>query len=727
LNLRNSEEEKKIDEMLPKRKKDTLSKFKNFYLFIILLFIFINRVRSTTVEFEAGDEKTEKRYQVAKFNFAEVSSVYAITLWILIGSLAKIGFHLFHKITDKIPESCLLIIIGLIVGGLFYASKVADEKSYVLNSATFFLFLLPPIILEAGYFMPNRPFFNNVGTILILAFLNTIFNTFTIGFTLWGFSFTPLYGGVKFGLIDCMVFASLISSVDPVAVLATFVEINVNDMLYIIVFGESLLNDGVSVVLYRLFYAFAEIGQENIIVVDGVLGCVSFLVVALGGTLIGIIFGLIASFTTKYTEKTPVLEPLIVITIAYLSYLTAEMTSTSSILAITACGMFMKQYVEFNVSKKSNATIEFILKMAASIMETIIFMFMGLSTISDQHSWNTGFVLITIVCCCVYRFIGVLIFANLSNSKRLMKLQFTDMLIMSYGGIRGAIAFALALVLDENKIPRKKEFVTATIAVVMFTVFVQGTTIGALVNYLKIKRKETEEPTASAKLTNRLIDHVMSSLEVISGVAGKHATRNKVRQFDRKYLKPLLLREFLSNDEKLLVTFKKINELNMARMAENPKLSQNNNSNQEFTNISLEPSGVEENVTSPIPSRNKRRLTIFPGSKSSKPKDDIKDLLDTAMYTAERRPTLYFPNVDDEDNDEYLTRRRKSRSGSVFNFDKRRESKLASINLNRRKSKSAIKYIDEVNEENANDFRLQVANNFKQRPVSPSFELNERI
>lgn len=61
----------------------------------------------------------------------------------------------------------------------------------------------------------------------------------------------------------------------------------------------------------------------------------------------------------------------------------------------------------------------------------------------------------------------------------------------------------------------------------MFTVFIQGTTIGALVKYLKIKKKETEEPTASAKLTNRLIDHVMSSLEVITGISGKNELRNK--------------------------------------------------------------------------------------------------------------------------------------------------------------------------------------------------------
>ena len=81
-----------------------------------------------------------------------------------------------------------------------------------------------------------------------------------------------------------------------------------------------------------MFAAFSEMG-DNLQPVDYALGATSFLVVALGGTFIGIIFGIIASYTTKFTEHTPVLEPLIIISIAYLSYLTAEMTSTSGILA----------------------------------------------------------------------------------------------------------------------------------------------------------------------------------------------------------------------------------------------------------------------------------------------------------------------------------------------------------------------------------------------------------
>ena len=70
-------------------------------------------------------------------------------------------------------------------------------------------------------------------------------------------------------------------------------------------------------------------------------------------------------------------------------------------------------------------------------------------------------------------FVGVALFANIANIRRLVELTRIDMLIMSYGGLRGALAFALALVLGENITARKQEFITAAIVVVLFTVFVQ--------------------------------------------------------------------------------------------------------------------------------------------------------------------------------------------------------------------------------------------------------------
>ncbi|CAF1098206.1 unnamed protein product, partial [Didymodactylos carnosus] len=443
--------------------------------------------------------------------------------------------------------------------------------------------------------------------------------------------------------------------VDPVAVLATFTEIHVNDMLYIVVFGESLLNDAVSVVLYRMFDAFARIGQENLIPLDIVLGCLSFFVVALGGVLIGIIFGVVACFTTKFTEHTPVLEPLIILVYAYLSYLTSEMVSVSGILAITFCGMVMKQYVSFNISKKSDATTEYVLKMLSSIMETIIFMFMGLSTVSDHHSWNTGFVLITLLACLVFRVIGIAIFANIANCWRLLELTRIDMLIMSYGGLRGAIAFALALILDENKIPRKKEFVTATIAVVFFTVFIQGITIGPLVKLLNVRRKQIEEPTMSAKLTNRMMDHVMTCLEEISGSGGSNSLRDKCRNLDRNYFKRWLLRETPQEkmDIKLLQTFKKINMQSAMKLHDTskglvPPVHPSPSS------ASLKPESTYANMSQLFAANLQHEQTVpdlmlFEAQQSEQQLDDAKmhHFLDANMFIARPRAPIHLRSKDE--------------------------------------------------------------------------------
>jgi len=89
------------------------------------------------------------------------------------------GFHMAPRLNKIFPESCLLIVVGVIVGLLlFQASSVHVSP---LTPDTFFLYMLPPIILDAGYFMPNRLFFDHLGTILLFAVLGTIFNTMSIG------------------------------------------------------------------------------------------------------------------------------------------------------------------------------------------------------------------------------------------------------------------------------------------------------------------------------------------------------------------------------------------------------------------------------------------------------------------------------------------------------------------------------------------------------------------
>ena len=106
----------------------------------------------------------------------------------------------------------------------------------------------------------------------------------------------------------------------------------------------------------------------------------------------------------RFSNHARVLEPLFVFTMAYLSYLTAEIFHMSGILAITFCGITMKNYVERNVATKSQTTIKYAIKMLSSSSETIIFMFLGVATIHDNHNWNWWFVTFTIIFCTLFRF-----------------------------------------------------------------------------------------------------------------------------------------------------------------------------------------------------------------------------------------------------------------------------------------------------------------------------------
>lgn len=112
-------------------------------------------------------------------NDHSIGTPFIISVWILSASIAKIGFHKAPRLNQIFPESCLLIVIGVFIGVLLHYGSRLDVSPLTPN--TFFLYMLPPIIFDAGYFMPNRLFFENLGTILLMAVVGTIFNIFAIG------------------------------------------------------------------------------------------------------------------------------------------------------------------------------------------------------------------------------------------------------------------------------------------------------------------------------------------------------------------------------------------------------------------------------------------------------------------------------------------------------------------------------------------------------------------
>ncbi|GBM69266.1 Na(+)/H(+) exchanger protein 7, partial [Araneus ventricosus] len=238
-------------------------------------------------------------------------------------------FHHAEFLSSILPESCMLIVLGIIVGTIVHFTH-SREMLPQFTPKAFFLFLLPPIVLESSYSLHDRAFFSNLGTIVLYAVVGTILNCFIIGLALYGLTAYEAVGGINLHLVECLVFSALISAVDPVAVLAIFQEIGVNKNLYFLVFGESLLNDAVTIVLYMMMVGFSK--ADYITAEQIGLGFAAFICVSLGGLAIGILMGVVTALITKHTEDVRVVEPLAMLGIAYLSYLLAEMVHFSGII-----------------------------------------------------------------------------------------------------------------------------------------------------------------------------------------------------------------------------------------------------------------------------------------------------------------------------------------------------------------------------------------------------------
>ncbi|KAF0287366.1 Sodium/hydrogen exchanger 1 [Amphibalanus amphitrite] len=498
-------------------------------------------------------------FEVGKVDFEHVRAPFVIGCWILIAGLAKMAFHSVPQLSRMVPESCLLIGLGIGVGAFLYACLGDIEASHHLDPDTFFLYMLPPIILDAGYFMPNRLFFDNLGTILLLAVVGTVFNTFAIAGGLYVVGLSGVYG-VETSLLDIFIFSALISAVDPVAVLAVFEEIQVNEVLYILVFGESLLNDAVTVGLYHMFEEYMILGHSAFRMTDIGKGFVKFASAAVGGTFIGVIWGFITAFLTRFTHKVHVMEPIFVFTMPFLAYLNAEMFHLSGILSITFCGLTMKNYVITNVSAKSHTTIKYMMKMLASCSETAIFMLLGVATVHNHHDFNLVFVLATIIFCVLVRSIGVVILASLANRLRLRPIAVVDIFVLAYGGLRGAVAFALVMLIDPHYVKEQQMFLTTTISVVYFTVFFQGMSIKPLVQRLGVERANKRKLTMNERIHERALDYLKAGVETIVGHPFSYNVRQRFKQINHRYLLPCLTRSnhTRARDPKIMETFSKL-------------------------------------------------------------------------------------------------------------------------------------------------------------------------
>ncbi|CAN0280241.1 unnamed protein product, partial [Ectocarpus sp. 8 AP-2014] len=319
------------------------------------------------------------------------------------------------------PESAAAILVGVVVGGMakiFYPTK--DELDFLsFNSELFYFLLLPPIIFEAGYTLRKKDFFHNILSIVMFAVLGTLVSTFIIGYL------TYLAG--KLGLarintsnpMEPLLFGALISAVDPVATLSIMgsPELNCDPLLYSLVFGESVLNDAVAIVLFR---TFLREYQENESFTAGTLPSTlwSFFTITIASTSVGVLIGLACSFLFKHTRirDYPKFEISLLFLSSYGSYAFAEAVELSGIMSIFFTGVVLATYNTYNLSPTSQITAEYIFASLATLSEFVVFLYMGMGVFTGRfRDWDWRFIGLAIVFCLVARLFNTFPFSALAN------------------------------------------------------------------------------------------------------------------------------------------------------------------------------------------------------------------------------------------------------------------------------------------------------------------------
>jgi solute carrier family 9 (sodium/hydrogen exchanger), member 6/7 len=288
-----------------------------------------------------------------------------------------------------------------------YPIKNMKQNSEYVDRALFdpeifFNILLPPIIFHAGYSMKRRQFFRNFGSILTFALIGTALSCLFIGSFMY-FS-VSLFSSIQsyFSFTDCFFFGAIISATDPVTVLAIFNDAKIDDNLYALVFGESVLNDAVSIILAQAIERYSGVNSSGTLTPYQFLDIIAdFLLAFIGSFGIGASMGCITALMTKYTyiRHFPHLETALFILMSYSTFLASEALGLTGIVACLFCGIFQAHYTYNNLSKESQSQTKQFFHLLDFLSENFIFIYIGVTMLTfSNHQWEFKFILTALVC-----------------------------------------------------------------------------------------------------------------------------------------------------------------------------------------------------------------------------------------------------------------------------------------------------------------------------------------
>ena len=343
--------------------------------------------------------------------------------------------------------------------------------------------------------MQRGNFFRNLPAITSFAFLGTAISAFSVAFLLHGQLWllsalcAPFTSGASWttsswsslGFTDCLYFGALISSTDPIAVLSIFSDLRGDAGLQALVLGESVLNDAVAISLVRA----VERLQAHLSLLQGecdgcwtsgsIVALLRFAQVLSLSLLLGAMIGFLCALLTKHTRlrEHPLLEVSLFVLCSYAAFLLCELLQLSGIVAILFCGITQAHYTVCNLSPEARTSTKSLLVVSSFISENFIFTYLGVSIFTyPAHRWSLPVIFCSLISILVARALSVYPIAGLLNLARTGRVPFRYQHVLFFAGMRGAMAYALAM---RNTFSESRQLIlTTTSVLVIFTVICGG-------------------------------------------------------------------------------------------------------------------------------------------------------------------------------------------------------------------------------------------------------------
>ncbi|XP_062309547.1 sodium/hydrogen exchanger 6-like isoform X1 [Osmerus eperlanus] len=490
-----------------------------------------------------------------RFRFLHETGL-AMIYGLLAGVILRFGVHVPQNL-NNVTMSCSVnaspATLLVNASGRFYeytlkgevsrgkSHQVQDDemlRKLTFDPEVFFNILLPPIIFHAGYSLKRRHFFRNIGSILTYAFMGTVISCFVIGLLMYGcVSFMKAVGQLRgdFFFTDCLFFGAIVSATDPVTVLAIFNELRVDVDLYALLFGESVLNDAVAIILSSSIGAYQPTGDNSHSFQASAMGKSFgvFLVVFSGSLALGVATGVMTALVTKFTKLRdfPLLETALFFLMSWSTFLLAEACGFTGVVSVLFCGITQAHYTYNNLSPESQERTKQLFEVLNFLAENFIFSYMGLTLFSFQsHVFNPMFIIGAFIAVFLGRAANIYPLSFLLNLGRKNKISYNFQHVMMFAGLRGAMTFALSI-RDTASYARQMMFST-TLLIVFFTVWLCGGGTTPMLSFMSIRVGVNSDQDSSVTV----LDDTQHS-------STKHESAWPFRiwyNFDRNYLKPLL-------------------------------------------------------------------------------------------------------------------------------------------------------------------------------------------